>query len=842
MKVLFPLVCVLVVAAKGPSSSDAEGLSIKDAAVAPADFPLVANGRAATIAVDPVDAEVVRIAAGLFADDVERVTGVKPRVVEAAAFQNRDAPVVLIGTVGQSRVIEDLVNRGKLDVRPIEGKWESFIITTVPDPFAGVARALVIVGSDRRGTAFGVFEASKSIGVSPWVWWADVVPAHRDALVIAGGIHLWGPPSVKYRGIFLNDEDWGLRPWASKTFEPEVGNIGPKTYAKIFELLLRLKANFVWPAMHPGTTAFNFIPENKLVADRYAIVMGSSHAEPMLRDNVEEWPHDKANLWNPVTNLPAIVQYWDERVRQNSRFENVYTVGMRGVHDSGMPGGGTIAEKRNRLEHIIDLQRGLLAKYVNPNPALVPQIFCPYKEVLDIYQAGMHLPDDITIVWPDDNNGYIRQLPTAKERTRSGGHGIYYHLSYWGRPHDYLWLDSTSPALVWHEMTKAYALDARRLWVANVGDLKSNETGMTFFLDMAWNVDHYGTDVQHVFLNDFYTEQFGTEYASDIAAIRDEYYRLCAIRRPEHMGFNRVYPDTPVQDSGWSSQASAEFLDRWRDLAKRSAAIGEKLPARLRNAYFELVEYPACGGAAMAEKILLAEKARQTGSRKFAERAEAAFQRIQALTEEYNATAGGKWRGVMDYRPRNLAVFNLPPTQPGSTPAARASSPIASAALNIDATNFQRRADRDGAGWRVIEGLGPSGHALAVLPQRDTPTMRTARDIASHCPEADFEVPGGTGGIVMLTVAALPTHKLTPDHDTTIALSVGNGDPVVVHFDEGVDDEDNAIWQRNVLRNTMLGTIRLRVPAGAYTVKLWAADPAVVVQRIIVDPVAELGP
>src|SRR5688500_7181688 len=360
---------------------------------------LVADGRAATIVVDPEDHRVVAIAAACLADDVERVAGQKP----AAAAAPAQGAAVIIGSLDRSRTIRSLVEAGKLDVADLRGQWESFKITRVDD-------TLVIVGSDRRGTAYGAFELSRAIGVSPWYWWADVPPKRRDAIHLSTDAARVGPPSVKYRGIFLNDEDWGLQPWAAKTFEPETADIGPKTYARIFELLLRLKANYCWPAMHDSTRPFNSFPQNKQVADDYAIVMGSSHAEPMLRNNVGEWPADQKDKWDPVNNLPGILEYWETRVRENGKFENVYTVGMRGIHDSGMPGGGTRDEKRERLERIIALQRDMLARHVNKDPAAVPQIFCPYKEVLDIYQSGMKLPDDVTIVWPDDNHGYIRQL------------------------------------------------------------------------------------------------------------------------------------------------------------------------------------------------------------------------------------------------------------------------------------------------------------------------------------------------------------------------------------------------------------------------------------------------
>ncbi|MEO5957508.1 MAG: glycosyl hydrolase 115 family protein [Opitutaceae bacterium] len=836
-KILLPLFCGLLFVVIGPRTAVAATLSVKNAITVASDFPVVVNGRAATIVVDSNDAEVVRLAAGLLATDIETVTGVKPGVINSVSEGNRaDRPFVLIGTLDQSALIKDLVQRGKLDAKAIEGKWESFLVTIVADPLPGVARALVIAGSDRRGAAYGVFEMSEAIGVSPWAWWADVTPRKRQALILAAGTHTQGPPSVKFRGIFLNDEDWGLQPWAAKTFEPETGDIGPKTYAKIFELLLRLKANFCWSAMHPSTKPFNSFPENKVVADRYAIVMGSSHAEPMLRNNVGEWPRDQAQKWNPVTNLPAILDYWEQRVRENGRYENVYTMGMRGIHDGAMPGGGTLVEKRARLEKIIDLQRWMLAKHVNPDPSRVPQIFCPYKEVLDIYQTGLTLPDDVTIVCPDDNNGYVRQLPDARERARAGGHGIYYHLSYWGRPYDYLWLDSTPPALVWHELTKTYALGGRQLWVANVGDLKSIETGMTFFLQLAWNVDRFGDDPQRAFLRDFYRQQFGPEHADEIAALRDEYYRLCAIRRPEHMGFNRVYPDTPVQNSDWSPAEAARFLERWRDVERRAKAVGAKLPAAARDAYFELVEYPASGGAAMAEKILLAEKARLGGSPADATAAEAAFQRIQQLTARYNAVGNGKWTGIMNASPRRLPVFAMPPTTPPAAPAPATALTDEMPGLRIDPTKFIQRRDEQGAGWRVVEGLGPQGRALAVLPHRDTPTRLSPAEIREHSPMLEYRVNAAKAGDVQIVIDALPTHRLTPAHEVVAAVSVNDEAPVVVRFDQGIDDEKDATWQRNVLRGAMYGRATLRVPQGSYTLKVWAADCGVVLQQISVNP------
>lgn len=829
--ILLMLAALLVVSLS--SAALAGDLVLRDAASDPADFTIASDGRAATIVVDPAEAKVVHIAADLLAGDVERAAGVKSKIVDSASGQ--EASLILVGTIGQSAIIDDLIKRQKLDVQKIQGQWESFIVTTVTDPLPGVKSALVVVGSDRRGTAYGALSISETIGVSPWTWWADVPVTKRKTLVVSAALHQEGPPSVKYRGIFINDEDWGLQPWAAKNYEPESKDIGPKTYARVFELLLRLRANYCWPAMHECTRAFNMFPDNKRVADDYAIVMGSSHAEPMLRCNVSEWPHDQAKLWNPITNLPGILDYWEQRVKENGQYENTWTVGMRGIHDSGMPGGGTLDEKRERLEKIIGLQRDMLAKHVNPDPARVPQMFCPYKEVLDIYNTGMTLPDDITIVWPDDNHGYIRHLPDARERQRTGGHGIYYHLSYWGRPHDFLWLDSTPPALTWYEMTKAYDLGARQLWVVNVGDIKPIESGMDLFLRIAWDHNRYEKSVQHTFLHEFYTEQFGQDLGPAIADLKDEYFKLCAVRRPEHMGFNRVYfsntvSNSPIADSDGLHDSG--FLERWQKLARDTEALAAKIPESSRDAYFQLVEYPSCAAAAMAEKILLAEQARNTGSEALAKQAHAAFDRIGKLTERYNNLGGGKWRGMMDYRPRKLPVFDMPSTTPPTSKATGRQQPkiIAEIATN----DFSKSTERNGVAWKIIPGLSPQGQAVAPLPVRDTPTLRLPEEIRAQAPVVEYEVAGSFTGEVNFVIDALPTHAITRSHELIIAVSINDELPTIVHFDSGKDDEGDPTWQANVLRHTMTGTVRLKIPAARSTLKLWAADPSVVVQRMTI--------
>jgi hypothetical protein len=415
----------------------------------PGDLVLADASGAAPIVIADGDAKVVGIAARDLAADIEAVTGRKPRVGSATA-----RTAVIVGTLGRSALIDRLTASGKLAAGQLAGAWESFVIATVEQPLPGVERALVIAGSDPRGTAFGVYELSQAVGVSPWHWWADVAPAHKAGLYVTAGLRRFGPPSVKYRGIFINDEDWGLQRWAATTFEPEYGSLGPRTYAKVFELLLRLKANTLWPAMHPTTKAFNADPRNAALADDYAIVMGSSHAEPMLRNNVSEW-HEPAEHFNYATHASTVLDYWRERIEANKRYENMYTIGMRGIHDGRMQGPKDEAARIALLEKIFADQRALL-----PPGSL--QVFTPYKEVLPLYEGGLRVPDDVTLIWPDDNFGYVRRYANAAEQRRAGGTGVYYHLSYLGAPLSYIWLYTTPPALVWEEMAKAWEHGARR--------------------------------------------------------------------------------------------------------------------------------------------------------------------------------------------------------------------------------------------------------------------------------------------------------------------------------------------------------------------------------------------
>ena len=807
-------------------------------------FLIASEGRAVPIVYAPEDFKVVSIAANDFATDVERVSGPKPVVQTNVA--GIESTAILMGTLGRSSVIDGLVREGKLNVPNLAGQWESFIITVVTNPLPGVTQALVIAGSDRRGTAFGIYEMSQLIGVSPWHWWADVTPEKQSELSVNVSGRRFGPPSVQYRGIFLNDEDWGLQPWAAKTFDPQTGDIGPKTYAKVFELLLRLKANTLWPAMHGCTKPFNSFPENARLADDYAIVMGSSHAEPMLRNNVGEWT-DKPENFNYATNRDGVLKYWDERVRANGRFESIYTIGMRGIHDSAMQGPKGAPEQIKLLEQIFTDQRALLAQHVNPHVEQVPQMFCPYKEVLGLFRGGLKVPEDVTVVLPDDNFGYIRDFPSPTELKRSGGFGIYYHLSYLGKPLSYLWLNTTPPALIWEEMSKAYDLGARKIWIVNVGDLKPGEIGTEFFLQMAWDKNRWRRDNLPEFLVEWAGREFGSEPAREIAALMDEYYQLNFQRKPEHLQW--WLQGEPRRASVLSDDEVRGRLEAFSRIAAEAERMQSKLPGPKRDAFFELVGYPVRASALAYVRFFSTSDAAR------AMRADAG---LKELTRQFNEVlAGGKWNRLIAIEPADkqwasmrIAPFVPAATADGSKPALATNSPSHLASVptaeskagdvwsfietngvvSIEAEHFTAKADGASAKWETIPGLGRTGDSVAIFPA--TTRLQDATKLTSDAPRLDYSIRFASAGEFPLTVYLLPTHPIV-GRELRLAIGVDDAPPQIVI--SAVKD-GSAAWSQAVLNASVTATAKLRVTStGLHTLHLYCVDAGVVVDKLVID-------
>jgi len=627
-----------------------------------ADFPKVSEKAQtdwfplgeATICTDAGDYKVVNIASQMLADDVERVTSARSTIISATSLKKLPhGATVVVGTVGHSRIIDELVRQKVIDVSAIKGKWESYVITTVNRPRQ--EQLLVIAGSDRRGTAFGLTSLSEAIGVSPWYWWADVTPTKKKALYMEPGTFVQGEPSVQYRGIFINDERFGG--WA-RWAEQKHGKVGPETYKLVFELLLRLKANYLWPAMHPGTQAFNDNPENARLADDYAIVMGSSHCEQMLRNNEGEWKavnqrakergEEGLGDFNYITNRQTMQNYWETRIKANGRYENTYTLGLRGIHDYPMEGANTTAERVALMQQAIDDQRDMLRRNIKKPIEEIPQVLCTYEEVLEAYHNGLKVPEDVTLLWSDDKHGYCRNLCNPEEMKRKGGAGIYYHLSYHGDPASWIWLSPLSTAFLSTELTKAYTYGARKIWVFNVGDIKPAEKEISFVMDLAWDINRWKPSEAHNYIKYWAAKTFGNEVAQEIADIQAGYYRLQAAGKDAHVWF-----------VNYSTEQIEQNIAEWRALKAHASELASRIPESLKDAYFELISYPVCGAAMINEYQLLARRSmvRATagdsiGAMTDANRVKQMFDSLNEWTHHYNEDIlDGKWQQFFNWQP-----------------------------------------------------------------------------------------------------------------------------------------------------------------------------------------------
>ncbi|WP_420236372.1 glycosyl hydrolase 115 family protein [Telmatobacter bradus] len=826
-------------------------------------FPLADAGKAAPIYLDPSEEKTLGATVEAFASDVERVSGHRPQILTSLPSP-RPAAMLVVGTI-HAPAIAHLAEQNKLPLGALEGKWESAETTVVSEPLPGVRQALIVAGSDRRGAAFALFELSRQMGVSPWAWWADVPVQHRDHIWITAHNQLQPEPSVQYRGIFLNDEDWGLRPWAAQKMDPAQNNIGPHTYERIFELLLRLHANSLWPAMHPGTLPFNAVDENARLADRWGIVMGSSHSEALLRNNVGEWDEHRDGPWNYQVNRRAIDAYWNRRLELNGHYENFYTVGMRGVHDSGLEAKGSVEDKARLVEQAMADQRSMLAEHVNANLGKVPQVIWLYKESLALYRAGMKVPDDVTLGWTDDNYGFLRQLPTVEEQKRSGGSAVYYHVSYWGSPHDYLWLCTTPPALIREEMTKAYDHNARKYWILNVGDLKPAEADIDYFLQLAWDEPAMEHIDQHDFLRIWFAEQFPTADSDAMASVMDTYYQLNFIRKPEFMGFNG-YNDgvrlTAFNPQAWGSAwgQNGERVNAWEQLVQQETKLSAQLPAAYRSAFFELVGYPVEASAAQNWKFLFTDRTYldaklQHESQKDAAQAQAAYQQIQQLTEIYNRMENGKWYAMMSSAPRERNVFKMPAAaQDAATPLpddwAEDRSPQPAAApqntaagfveqhgtVSINAAHFVRHFDGRAAAWRTIPDLGISAGGSVVYGNPGALSNLPAQEKQAEQPWVEYEFTTAESGTATLELSLLPTFPVDAQHPLRFGVAMDGAPTQTLDASGSGEWKENgaSTWEKNVLRDAALFTLPVTLATpGKHTVRLSWIDPGVVFEHLV---------
>ena len=785
---------------------------------------------------------VVEIALQMFRSDMQQVTG-----REATEAKDAIIRIYEMDKAGAS-VISKLKKQG-VPTDDIKAKLDAFYVSACGEN-------ILIVGNNGRGCAYGILELSRMAGVSPWIWWGDVKPERKNRLVMKDDFKTLQSPSVEYRGIFINDEDWSLRNWAWKNFENNgvFGRMGPKTYKAIFQLMLRLRANTIWPGMHTGTPGFFTIPGNKEMADSCGILIGTSHCEPLLRNNVAEWDHASRGAYNYITNREQVQQYWIERVKEVKGSEEFFTIGMRGIHDGAMEGVKTKKEKLEGLQQVIDDQREILAKYYDKNVEKVPQVFIPYKEVLEILESGLKVPDDVTLMWCDDNYGYMTRLSDAEQQKRQGGGGVYYHLSYWGRPHDYLWLTTTQPGLIYSEMKAAYDHNCRKLWIVNVHDPKVAAYDLEFFLDMAWDINSIQPQTISNHLENWLCTQFGDEAGKKLYPAMKEFYRLCGIRKPEFMGWTQVELDKKIYPRGRSQVIDTEFSETefdnevWHYLSAYEHICLEVKEAEklirpdLKDAYFANVIYPVLASRAMAAKMLEAQmsrskymgqtdramEGREDYMKQHATRAMYAYRDIQRLTNYYNdSLANGKWKGIMNMMPRDLNVFN-PPILPylpegGSEFSVESLASAKGYGFYLTHPVFPDNAVARNAfrwqsateGCQPIQMLGHSMNAVSI-PKGG---------------ELTYEFDTQQEGDAILYTAMIPTQP-NDKGDLRYQVTLDNQEPVVISLKEKYRSD---FWKQSVLRGQALKETPVKVQKGKHTLKIKALDDHIIADQWMLD-------
>jgi hypothetical protein len=597
-------------------------------------FPLSVNGRPVPLVFSSEDYPgVIRAIKDLQAD-IGRVTGTEP-MLYLDDLPESDC-IILAGTIGKSPLIDKLVAEGKLDVEDVSDRWETFSIQVVNDPLKGVKQALVITGSDKRGTIYGIYDISSKAGVSPWYWWADVPVEHKPDLFVLPGRYGRGEPAVKYRGIFINDEAPALSGWAYEKF----GGFNHQFYENVFELILRLGGNYLWPAMW-GRAFYVDDTLNPKIADEYGIVIGTSHHEPLMRAH-DEWRRFGSGRWNYELNEETLKEFWREGIRRMDSYESIVTVGMRGDGDEPMTEGTAIA----LLERIVRDQREIIEEVTGKPASATPQKWALYKEVQDYYDNGMRVPDDITLLLCDDNWGNIRKLPRLDDPPRQGGYGIYYHYDYVGGPRNYKWLNTNPIPRVWEQMHLAYRYNAKHIWIVNVGDIKPMEFPTQFFLDYAWDTENMPAQGLPEYTELWAEQQFGKEYAADIAGIITKYTKYNGRRKPELLA--------PETYSLINYREAEKVVADYNNLADEAKHIYNSLPDSYKDAYYQLVLFPVEACANLNELYVAAGrnhlyvKQGRAAANDMASKVRKLFDRDAELTEYFHTKlAGGKWNHMM---------------------------------------------------------------------------------------------------------------------------------------------------------------------------------------------------
>ena len=798
-------------------------------------FCIASKGITAGIIVDENDWKGVIRAAHDLGDDVRKVTGFSSQV----SLQSSDSPwmkqpkSIIVGTIGKSRIIDSIIKQKKLDVRKVKGQWESYIIDVVDGN-------LVIAGSDKRGTIYGIYDMSERIGVSPWYWMADAPVMHKDTLYYDGGCFVQPSPKVKYRGIFINDEWPSFGTWCNNHF----GGVNAKAYEHIFELLLRLKANYFWPAM--WATAFNEDdPESPRLADEMGIVMGTSHHEPMMRAHKEYTSRrNEIGPWDYSKNPANLDKFFTEGIEHAKNYENIITIGMRGDGDVAM-GSGNDADNMNTLESVIKNQRRIISKVMGKKASEVPQLWAIFTEVQRYYDAGFRVPDDVTLLFCDNNWGYIRRKGRDFERKRKGGIGLYYHIDMNGGPWNDRWVNTTTIPKLREQLNIAYQSGIDRIWIINVGDLKPKEVPIDFIMRYAWNPNAIKAGDEAAYLEEFAASIFGKEYSAEIADIIAKYSKYNLLRKPE------------VQYPGiFNYEEMLHIGSQWKQLVLRCEALKERIPAEAQDAFYQLVYYPAVASANLAEIYNAATMGDSLTI-------ELLMEKDRQLTEHYHkGIAGGKWDGMMSDNHIGYTQWSIPnrnrnPLTLGFRVNYDLSASKDTKEYSIPAYQFTHKDE----GWIFLPGLGRGKGCMGIQN-----VMRPS-DESGKGPTLEYDVVLTEEG--KIAIGILPTMDVVPARGLRIGVQLDDQPMQTIDARRGLVDTFSEYTPQNLAvskvlkplpprsRLSLSGVVNGRmqqrrsevfdnirwleidfsdVTPGTHKLKIIMIDPEIVVEQLVVNP------
>jgi hypothetical protein len=803
-------------------------------------FPLVSSSGTASIVYDIMDDALIQKAAQLFQNDIEMVSGKKPTIYSTIPTNN----IILIGSIGKSRYIQQLINEKKLNTDKIKDKWEGYQIQLIKAPFKGVDNALVIVGSDRRGTAYGVFDISQQIGVSPWYWWGDVPIKKKQEIHIQSATPFVDAPKVKYRGIFINDEAPALSNWSKEKF----GGFNHLFYEKVFELILRLKGNYLWPAMW-GNAFYDDDSLNKQTADTYGIVIGTSHHEPLMRAH-DEWRRYGSGKWNYDSNATRLQQFWKEGMQRGSN-EKIVSVGMRGDGDEPMSRETATA----LLERIVKDQRQIIADVTGKPAEQTPQLWALYKEVQDYYDKGMRVPDDVTLLLCDDNWGNIRKLPKLNEPKRKGGYGIYYHFDYVGGPRNYKWLNTNNLARVWEQMHLAYRFGVDQIWIVNVGDIKPMELPTSFFLDYAWNPDQRNEDNLRNYYTEWADKQFGSQKASAIGDVLRKYAQMSARRKPELLD-EKTY-------SLFNYNEADRLVKEWQSLLQQAQNIKATLPSSYHDAYFQFVLHPILALSNLHEMYIAVAKNQYYASQNdnkanaFADKAKQLFHADSLLTLQYHSLNKGKWNHMMSQTHIGYTYWQQPPfnkmpdikyvaqTKIDALPAAITDTTIyqkpqsiysnafveSNGVVSVAAGKWTRAIGSGKTKWKAIPDIGKTGSGITTFP------VTESFKLSASSPRVEYEFYTNSSGKATVNLYFSPTlNFLNEAEGLQFAVSIDNEEPQIISLNKEDKNSISGIWNSWVADNNIIKrSIHVLDKPGKHILKYWAISPAVILQHLVID-------